>query len=102
VIVAPVDLKFELWFNSKKYNRSHDPILEWDEGGAPAKLVSEDRLVDEWGTYTARAVRSRLQGRGLERTGAVEVLRLPRAWYLDLSSSKDIPLAYSTKQAGKG
>lgn len=38
VAIAPADLKFELWFNGKKYNRSHDPIsIEFDAVGAAAK-----------------------------------------------------------------
>jgi hypothetical protein len=24
--IAPADLKFELWFNGKRYNRGHDPL----------------------------------------------------------------------------
>ncbi|UPK98335.1 hypothetical protein LCI18_009270 [Fusarium solani-melongenae] len=31
VIVAPADLRFELWFNSMKFSRGHDPIkVEWN------------------------------------------------------------------------
>ncbi|RDW63374.1 hypothetical protein BP6252_10919 [Coleophoma cylindrospora] len=38
VTIAPADLKFELWFKGKKYNRSHDPVtVEWDPVGASVK-----------------------------------------------------------------
>jgi len=37
-IIAPADLKFELWFNGTRYSRNHDPIqVEWDKVGASAK-----------------------------------------------------------------
>jgi hypothetical protein len=60
VIIAPADLKFELWFNGKKYNRSHDPItIEWDEAGAAARPVSEGRPADEWESFGVGLVKSR-------------------------------------------
>jgi hypothetical protein len=38
VIAAPADLKFEVWFNGKKYNRSHDAVtVEWDKEGAAVR-----------------------------------------------------------------
>ena len=34
VIVAPVDLKFELWLGSKKFSGNHQPIsVQWDAAG---------------------------------------------------------------------
>lgn len=31
VIVAPADLRFELWFNGVKFSRGHEPIkVEWN------------------------------------------------------------------------
>ncbi|KAE8452476.1 hypothetical protein EG329_000378 [Mollisiaceae sp. DMI_Dod_QoI] len=49
VIIAPADLKFELWFNDTKYNRGHDPIsVEWDAAGASARPRTSDDLSDEW------------------------------------------------------
>ncbi|CZR50245.1 related to hsp70 protein [Phialocephala subalpina] len=38
VMVAPADLKFELWFKGTKYSRSHDPVtIQWDPAGANEK-----------------------------------------------------------------
>ncbi|TDZ35296.1 hypothetical protein C8035_v009826 [Colletotrichum spinosum] len=35
VIVAPADLRFELWFGGQKFSGNHEPIaVEWDEEGA--------------------------------------------------------------------
>ncbi|KZL76953.1 hsp70 family chaperone [Colletotrichum tofieldiae] len=35
VIVAPADLRFELWFGGQKFSKSHEPItVLWDEEGA--------------------------------------------------------------------
>jgi hypothetical protein len=49
VIIAPADLKFELWFNGTRYNRSHEPIsIEWDQAGASVKPPSSDEPTDEW------------------------------------------------------
>lgn len=49
VIIAPADLKFELWFNGTRYNRGHDPIsIEWDPAGAGARPRTSDDLSDEW------------------------------------------------------
>ena len=43
MIIAPADLKFELWFNGKRYNRGHDPLLiAWDQVGASARPPSCD------------------------------------------------------------
>lgn len=43
MIVAPADLRFELWFKGQKYNRSHDPIaIEWDPAGASARPPTRD------------------------------------------------------------
>lgn len=48
VIVAPADLRFELWFRGQKYNRSHDPIaIEWDPVGASARPPTRDEKVGE-------------------------------------------------------
>lgn len=31
VIVAPADLRFELWFGGQKFSRNHDPVqVEWN------------------------------------------------------------------------
>ncbi|TVY38313.1 hypothetical protein LSUB1_G004387 [Lachnellula subtilissima] len=38
VIIAPADLRFELWFKGMKYNKGHDAItVQWDEVGAAVK-----------------------------------------------------------------
>lgn len=38
VIVAPADLRFELWFGGTKFSSNHEPItITWDEDGARAK-----------------------------------------------------------------
>jgi hypothetical protein len=35
VIVAPADLRFELWFAGKKFSRNHEPVaVTWDEAGS--------------------------------------------------------------------
>ncbi|KID83298.1 Hsp70 family chaperone [Metarhizium guizhouense ARSEF 977] len=35
VILAPADLRFELWFGGQKFSRNHNPIdVEWDQMGA--------------------------------------------------------------------
>ena len=35
VIVAPADLRFELWFAGKKFSRNHEPVaVAWDEAGS--------------------------------------------------------------------
>lgn len=35
VIVAPADLRFELWFGGQRFSRNHNPIhVEWDTMGA--------------------------------------------------------------------
>lgn len=43
VMVAPADLKFELWFKEKKYSRSHDPVtIQWDSAGASEKPPEQE------------------------------------------------------------
>jgi hypothetical protein len=38
VIIAPADLRFELWFKGMKYNRGHDAIsVQWDDLGSAVK-----------------------------------------------------------------
>ncbi|TVY50244.1 hypothetical protein LCER1_G008257 [Lachnellula cervina] len=38
VIIAPADLRFELWFKGMRYNKGHDAItVQWDEVGAAVK-----------------------------------------------------------------
>ncbi|KAK8054456.1 hypothetical protein PG994_009523 [Apiospora phragmitis] len=40
VIVAPADLRFELWFGGTRFSSDHEPItVTWDEVGARAKGV---------------------------------------------------------------
>lgn len=35
IIVAPADLRFELWFGGQKFSGNHEPIgVEWDEAGS--------------------------------------------------------------------
>ncbi|TAQ90476.1 hypothetical protein B7494_g1204 [Chlorociboria aeruginascens] len=42
VIIAPADLKFELWFKGMRYNRDHDPVqVQWDEVGSAMKPPAE-------------------------------------------------------------
>ncbi|PQE13605.1 hsp70 family chaperone protein [Rutstroemia sp. NJR-2017a BVV2] len=49
VIIAPADLKFELWFNGTRYNRSHEPLsVDWDPAGASLRPPSRDGDVDGW------------------------------------------------------
>jgi hypothetical protein len=49
VIVAPADLKFELWFRNQKYNRSHEPIgIEWDPAGASARPPTRDKKSENY------------------------------------------------------
>ena len=34
-IVAPAEIRFELWFGGKKFSRNHEPIkVTWDDAGA--------------------------------------------------------------------
>jgi len=34
-IVAPADLRFELWFAGEKFSRNHEPIkVVWEDAGA--------------------------------------------------------------------
>ena len=36
-IVAPADLRFELWFNGHRFSGNHEPIsVTWDQDGAQA------------------------------------------------------------------
>jgi hypothetical protein len=62
MIIAPADLKFELWFNGKRYNRGHDPLsIEWDRVGASARPSSsngQSTPADGWESYTPQRVRS--------------------------------------------
>ena len=38
VIVAPADLRFELWFGGHKFSGNHEPItISWDAEGAKSK-----------------------------------------------------------------
>lgn len=38
VIVAPADLRFELWFKGQKFSGNHDPItVQWDDEGTQMK-----------------------------------------------------------------
>jgi hypothetical protein len=47
VIVAPADLKFELYFKGVKFSRNHDPIsVEWDKEGAALKPKEEQLGAD--------------------------------------------------------
>jgi hypothetical protein len=67
VIIAPADLKFELWFKNTKYNRSHDPIaIEWDPAGASARPPTPDEKVGypgdgNWESYGERPVPGRFR-----------------------------------------
>ncbi|KAF4625520.1 hypothetical protein G7Y89_g12649 [Cudoniella acicularis] len=37
-LIGPADLKFEIWFNGVKYNRSHEAVkVEWDSAGVSAR-----------------------------------------------------------------
>jgi hypothetical protein len=58
MIIAPADLKFELWFNGKRYNRGHDPLLiAWDQVGASARPPSCDGATtpaDGWESYNSQ------------------------------------------------
>jgi hypothetical protein len=54
VIIAPADLKFELWFNGVRYNRSHDPItVQWDPVGVSKRPDTpedeeHEEMIDMW------------------------------------------------------
>lgn len=38
VILAPADLRFELWFKGQKFSGNHEPIsITWDQAGAMSK-----------------------------------------------------------------
>lgn len=38
VIVAPADLRFELWFGGQKFAGNHEPIaVTWDQSGAATR-----------------------------------------------------------------
>ncbi|TWU71809.1 hypothetical protein ED733_000949 [Metarhizium rileyi] len=40
IIVAPADLRFELWFGGQRFSGSHDPIaIEWDELGTRVETI---------------------------------------------------------------
>ncbi len=33
VIIAPADIRFELWFRGKKFSKNHEPVqIDWDMG----------------------------------------------------------------------
>lgn len=35
IIVAPADLRFELWFGGQRFSGNHEPIgVEWDKAGS--------------------------------------------------------------------
>ncbi|KAJ8071465.1 hypothetical protein OCU04_001785 [Sclerotinia nivalis] len=49
VIIAPADLRFELWFKGTRYNRSHEPLsIDWDPAGASQRPPSIDEPIDGW------------------------------------------------------
>jgi hypothetical protein len=38
VIVAPADLRFELWFGGQKFSGNHEPVtVTWDPNGAKSQ-----------------------------------------------------------------
>jgi len=38
-IVAPADLRFELWFGGRKFSRNHEPIkVTWNEEGTKVRF----------------------------------------------------------------
>jgi hypothetical protein len=48
VLVAPADLKFELWFKGNKYSSVHDPVtIRWDPIGAQEKPPEQDEDIFE-------------------------------------------------------
>ncbi|CAI4219291.1 unnamed protein product [Parascedosporium putredinis] len=43
VIVAPADLRFELWFDGEKFAGNHEPIaISWDENGTKVKTDEKE------------------------------------------------------------
>lgn len=41
VIIAPADLRFELWFGGQKFSGNHEPIaVSWDQEGVKAGEVN--------------------------------------------------------------
>jgi hypothetical protein len=49
VVIAPADLKFELWFKGVKYSRNHDPInVQWDRGAGVAASRSPTHQQNDW------------------------------------------------------
>ncbi|ESZ94388.1 hypothetical protein SBOR_5252 [Sclerotinia borealis F-4128] len=49
VIIAPADLRFELWFKGTRYNRSHESLsIDWDPAGASLRPPSVDDAIDGW------------------------------------------------------
>jgi hypothetical protein len=62
MIIAPADLKFELWFKGKRYNRGHDPLtIEWDQVGASVRPPSSEgpgTPADGWESYMQKRVRT--------------------------------------------
>ncbi|GJC95410.1 Hsp70 family chaperone [Colletotrichum higginsianum IMI 349063] len=44
VIIAPADLRFELWFGGQKFSGNHEPIaVSWDQEGVKAGEVNEQK-----------------------------------------------------------
>jgi hypothetical protein len=61
-IIAPADLKFELWFKGAKYNRSHDAVsIEWDRAGANARPPTRKGESDNWESHTGRPAPGRFK-----------------------------------------
>jgi hypothetical protein len=55
VIIAPADLKFELWFKGVKYNRGHEAVsIEWDQAGANARPPTRKSENNNWESYSHR------------------------------------------------
>jgi hypothetical protein len=49
-IVAPADLRFELWFGGQKFSKNHDPIqVTWDSDGVKGETIpTNQELVQAW------------------------------------------------------
>jgi hypothetical protein len=61
VIIAPADLKFELWFKGAKYNRSHEAIaIQWD-AGASVRPPTRNGENDGWESHSARPAPGRFK-----------------------------------------
>jgi hypothetical protein len=62
VIIAPADLKFELWFKNTKYNRSHEAVsIEWDQAGASARPPTRQGENDNWESHPYRPAPGRFK-----------------------------------------